>query len=106
VLGLPGGALGLEGEGEGGVLVEVVGGPELIEQVQSEVAAQGVLDDLAVGSAGAGGADPDGGEDLFVEGDRGPGAWHTCIFASRCAGRRVRRRGGPGLGGPVPPHLS
>jgi hypothetical protein len=65
-------------------------GPELVEDVELEIPAKGVLDHSAVGDAGAGSTDLDPPKDVFVDRERGPDLRHRRIVASRCADAEVR----------------
>ena len=64
----PGGVLGLDGQVHCLLLRQIIAGPQTIEQVETEVLAQGLLDDLTVALAGPCGAHFDRSQDIIVNG--------------------------------------
>jgi len=78
-----GDVLGLDGERDGLVLRHVVHGPHTIEDVQSEITAENVLDQLAVAPAGSSRLDLERPQDTFIERDRSSYLRHGRIIASK-----------------------
>jgi len=74
--------LGLDGEVDGLLLAEIVAGPEPVEKVEAELASQRLLDHLAVGSSGPGGAHLDGSQHVLVDRQRGARLGYIRIIAS------------------------
>ena len=74
--------LGLDRQPLGSRLVKLAGLPETLEEVQSELASQCILDYLAVTTTGARSAHLDGPKHGFVDRQSGPCLWHIRIITS------------------------
>ncbi len=80
----PRSVLSFDGEPHGVILAHTVPIPELLEEIEAEIATKRLLDDLAVALSLAGGPNADPAEYLFVETHCRPHFWHICITACRC----------------------
>ena len=100
-----GGVLRLDGQRDRLGLGEPVAVPKPLEEIEAKVAAQGLLDDLAVALAAARSPDLHCAQDFLVDGQCGPHLAQGVIIASGCGDAkwrastecaRGRLRDGPG----------
>jgi hypothetical protein len=82
VLPASGFVLSLDSESEGLVLLELARLPRAFEEVEPEVAPEGLFDHIAVAPAAAGSLDAHRSENALVESDSRPRFRHKRIIAS------------------------